>query len=105
VSALTAGFEGEGKPEAGARARLKQTLADASGFVSANAKEPLRLNAALLRRLDSEEFTSSDGQEVCAQVKRLYELYRALSSNQPVGPEQRGALGREYDLLAAILHE
>ncbi len=105
VSALTAVFQGEGKPDAGARTRLKQALADASAFVFANAKEPARLNASLLRRLDSEEFAAADGQEVCEQVKRLFELYRALSSNQPIGAEQRGALGREYDLLAATLHE
>jgi hypothetical protein len=105
VAQLSDDLKGDDKLDDAERAALRGLLEKANALMYTERNAAGRLNGALLKRLEAGELTVPEAKELCAEVKRVFVLHRALSSNQPISPAQRSELGVEYDQLATILHE
>lgn len=63
------------------------------------------LNAVLKSKIDSGDMTQAEARELTAQMKRMCELRRRLGNNASLTDEQRKAMTRELDQLAANLYQ
>lgn len=105
ITQLSEGLKGDDKVDDAERGQIRELLTKVNGLVFSNRNDTAPLNSALLKRIDGGDLTVADAKDLCAEIKRLFELYRVLSANQTLPSDQRAELGREYDQLVAILHE
>lgn len=105
IAQLSDDLKGDDKLDANEREQIRALLKKANELVFSGRNDSSALNAALLKRLDGGEMSVAEAKDLCSEIKRLFELYRTLASNQPITSAQRADLGAEYNQLVAILHE
>ena len=113
MPALEEGIAAKDAVTADERASLKQGIADTDKVFyptrrvdDATADPALpAINAKLLARVDSEDFSRQEAEELYAQMLRVHRIKLYLARAKDIPEDKRTGLSQEYNTLDAILHQ